>query len=80
MRVTLGRRVGSPEYLKRPGDYCGPLAELDAPGLEPTGRKVVVALSPDGGEPARLASPPWVFAEREDGSLEIREGVTAPGA
>jgi len=73
MRVAIARRVASPEELRKPGDYCGPLEEL-GPDLEPTGRKVVVLLSPDGTGPARLASPPWVFTEQADGSLEIREG------
>jgi hypothetical protein len=73
VKVAIGRRVASPEDLKRRGDYCGPLDELDGPELEPTGRKVVVLVSPDGTGPARLASPPWVFTEQEDGTLEIRE-------
>jgi hypothetical protein len=74
VKVAIARRVASPEDLKRPGDYAGPIDELAGPELEPTGRKIVVLLSPDGTGPARLASPPWVFAEQEDGSLEIREG------
>ena len=72
MRVALGRRVASPEALEKPGDYSGPFPELDAPGLEPTGRKVAVLLTGTGI--ARLCSPPWEITEREDGSLEIREG------
>jgi hypothetical protein len=74
VRVAIGRRVERPEDLTAPGDYCGPIAELEGPELEPTGRTVVLLLSPDGTGPARLASPPWAFTEQEDGSLEIREG------
>lgn len=73
MRIAISRRVSSPEDLKHPGDYCGPIAELEGPDLEPTGRAVVCILSPDGTGPARLASPPWEFCEQEDGTLEIRE-------
>ena len=74
VKVALGRRVASPEELERPGDHCGPLDELDGPELDPTGRKVVVLLSPDGTGPVRLTSPPWVIKEQDDGTLEIREG------
>jgi hypothetical protein len=77
VRVAIGRRVASPEDLERDGDYCGPIAELDGLELEPSGRMVVVLLSPDGTGPARLASPPWVFREMADGTLEIREGAQA---
>lgn len=73
MKVALGRRLASPEELRRPGDYSGPFPELDGPELEPTGRQVVVLLSADGTGPKRLVSPPWVIREQEDGSLEIRE-------
>jgi hypothetical protein len=71
VRVTIGRRVASPEELEQPGDYSGPLAELDGPDLEPTGRTVVWLLPPDGSGPVRVASPPWEFGEREDGTLGI---------
>lgn len=77
MKVAIGRRVASPEDLERSGDYSGPFPELEGPELEPTGRTVVVLLSPDGTGPARLASPPWVFTEQADGTLEIREGEQA---
>lgn len=77
MRVAIGRRVASPEDLELAGDYSGPFPELDGLELEPTGRKVVLLLAPDGTGPARLASPPWVFTEQPDGTLEIREGARA---
>jgi hypothetical protein len=73
VKVAIGRRVEGPEDLKLAGDYCGPIAELEGPDLEPTGRSVVLLLSPDGTGPVRLASPPWEFREQADGTLEIRE-------
>jgi hypothetical protein len=76
--LTLARRVAGPEDLERPGDYCGPLPELEGPHLTPSGRTAVWILAPDGS-PARLASPPWEFTEQADGSLAIGEAkaVTA---
>jgi hypothetical protein len=64
--------------MKLPGDYCGPLAELEGPDLTPSGRTAIWLLAPDGS-PVRLASPPWAFTEQADGTLEIAEAkaVTA---
>lgn len=73
MTVTTGRRVASPGDLVLPGDYSGPLTELEGPDLEPTGRAVVCLLPPDGSGPVRLASPPWEFRECENGALEITD-------
>lgn len=69
--MTIGRRVRGPEDLEQPGDYCGPLAEVDSLTLTPTGRTAVWAMTVSG--PARLASPPWEFTEQEDGTLSIAE-------
>jgi hypothetical protein len=76
--VSLGRRVAGPEDLELPGDYCGPLQELDVPGLEPTGRLVVWCLPPDGSGAVRLASPPWVLTEQPDGTLEVASPSPVP--
>ena len=76
MTITLARRVAGPEDLARPGDYCGPLPELEGPDLTPSGRTAVMIV-PDGPGIVRLASPPWRFAEQADGSLEITDARTA---
>lgn len=76
MTITLARRVAGPEDLEHPGDYCGPLPELEGPDLTPSGRTAVLVV-PDGPGIVRLASPPWRFAEREDGSLEIADARQA---
>lgn len=68
--LTLARRVAGPEDLERPGDYCGPLPELEGPDLAPSGRTAVLVV-PDGQGIVRLASPPWAFRERRNGTLEV---------
>jgi hypothetical protein len=85
-----GRRIPIDEIqnaagLEQPGDYCGPIMGF-------TGDKpAVFFLKPharDEGAPIRgrsvqhVTSPPHVFKEMLDGSLEIRESIgdTAPGA
>jgi hypothetical protein len=68
--ITLSRRVAGPEDLAHPGDYTGPLPELEGPDLTPSGRTAVLVV-PDGPGIVRLASPPWTFRERRDGTLEI---------
>lgn len=65
----LGRRVAGPEDLERPGDYCGPLEEVDPLLLTPTGRTAVWAMTGTG--PVRLVSPPWQLTEQPDGTLSI---------
>jgi hypothetical protein len=75
--ISLARRVAGPEDLERPGDYCGPLAELGVPGLEPTGRTAVWVVPLAGPAVARLVSPPWVLTEQEDGTLRVEAPVTA---
>lgn len=72
MTITLARRVAGPEDLQRPGDYCGPLPELEGPDLTPSGRTAVLVV-PDGPGIVRLASPPWEFTEQADGTLAIAE-------
>lgn len=81
MTITLSRRVAGPEDLQRPGDYAGPLPELEGPDLTPSGRTAVLVV-PDGPGIARLVSPPWEFTEQEDGTLAIAEAkanALAPG-
>jgi hypothetical protein len=68
--LALARRVAGPEDLEHPGDYCGPLPELEGPDLTPSGRTAVLVV-PDGPGIARLASPPWRFAEQPDGTIAI---------
>lgn len=69
--VTAARRIPVPDsgdandviFRMEPGDYCGPLEGYT------------------GGKPAvffiHVASPPHVFTEQDDGSLEIRESILA---
>lgn len=78
----IGRRLpvqpdGKPTMPERPGDYCGPVNT----GSKPT----VFFLKPNSRDPgvpwiARLiqhvTSPPHVFTEMPDGSLEIRESIS----
>lgn len=85
--VMIGRRLpvehvdGRPTAAAHfePGDYCGPIVGY-------TGEKPAVfflkpnARDPDAPRPARsvhhVCSPPHVFRECPDGSLEIRESIS----
>lgn len=82
-KITRGRRLairknGKPTWPKRPGDYVGPVigytGELPAVFfLKPNAR------DPDAPAAAHsvqhVTSPPHVFRECPDGSLEIRESI-----
>ncbi len=77
----IGRRLpvrpdGKPTMPERPGDYCGP--------VDCNGKPCVFFLKPNARDPDALpharaiqhvVSPPHVFAEMPDGSLEIRESI-----
>lgn len=72
----IGRRVQRFEDIEVPGDYYGP--------VESDGKVVVYFLKPnardaDAPKHARsiqhVSSPPHVFRECADGSLEIRESI-----
>lgn len=76
----IGRRVNSMDEVELPGDYFGPTTRY-------TGNKTAVFfLLPIAHEPGaapgavtlhHVASPPHVFRECDDGSLEIRESIGA---
>lgn len=62
-----------------PGDYCGPIEGY-------TGDKPAVFFIPPGHEVTEtsfgihhVCSPPHVFTEQPDGSLEIRESILSGG-
>jgi hypothetical protein len=72
----IGRRLPIGMYPREPGDYMGPIMH--------DGRMTVFFLKPNardpGAPPAARAihhavSPPHVFRECPDGSLEIRESL-----
>lgn len=80
--TMVGRRMPHHDYtfpiLERPGDYAGPVMGYtgDKPAvffLKPNAR------DPDAPAAARavqhVCSPPHVFRECDDGSLEIRESI-----
>lgn len=73
----IGRRLDSLDQLERPGDYCGPITEY-------SGDKPAVFFIPPGadslptwphGRLHHVVSPPHVFRECPDGSVEIRESI-----
>jgi hypothetical protein len=74
----VGRRVKSMAEIERPGDYFGPTMDYT------NDRPAVFFLLPNArDEGARgsqrsvhhVCSPPHVFRECSDGSLEIRESI-----
>jgi hypothetical protein len=87
--LTPGRRVASIDDLAQPGDYSGPADEVrEVEGqLVPAGSTGVWFLLPlhegtsmfdrptPGSGLHRVTSPPWLFRECPDGSLEIRESI-----
>ena len=87
--ITQGRRLepieredGSfaPDFDMEPGDYCGPIVGYtgDLPAvffLKPNARDEGVA--PRARSVQHVCSPPHVFRECPDGSLEIRESIAA---
>lgn len=63
----------------RPGDYCGPTTAYTG------GKAAVMFLKPNARDPAapaqarsmqHVTSPPHVFTEMPDGSLQIRESIS----
>lgn len=80
MSNLVGRRVATVEDIEQPGDYAGPISGY-------TGDKpAVFFLLPNsrdedakGGQRSvhHVVSPPHVFRECADGSLEIRESIGA---
>lgn len=75
----IGRRVTTIAEIERPGDYCGPIVGYTA------GKDAVFFRLPiDSDEPGsrslhHVTSPPHVFRECADGSVEIRESIGAYG-
>ena len=66
-----------------PGDYCGPFRGYTADALAvffilPNGAPVI-DLDPGLRSVHHVASPPHMFRECDDGSLEIRESILAYG-
>lgn len=88
--ITQGRRIPVPEsgdinevmFDLEPGDYCGPISGYTG------GKPAVFFLLPnardDDAHPSErgvhhVVSPPHVFTEQPDGSLEIRESILSAG-
>lgn len=78
----IGRRVATMAEVEQPGDYFGPTTAYT------DGRPGVFFLLPiardEGVDPGarslhHVCSPPHVFRECGDGSLEIRESIGAHG-
>lgn len=77
--VTPARRIPLPPsgdindvmWDLQPGDYCGPVKGYTAD------RAAVFMVLPDSSGIRHCASPPHVFRECADGSLEIRESILA---
>jgi hypothetical protein len=77
--ITIGRRVASLGEIERPGDYCGPTTDYTegVPAvffLKPNARDEGVP--PQSRSVQHVCSPPHVFRECPDGSLEIRESIS----
>lgn len=85
--VTIGRRIPVPEsgdineilFDFEPGDYCGPIDAY-------TGGKPAVFFLLPGARVDHVryplhhvVSPPHVFTEQPDGSLQIRESILTGG-
>lgn len=82
----IGRRLpvrpdGTPTMPELPGDYCGPVrGQVSDPSLQTVFFLKPNARDPDAPKHARsvqhVVSPPHVFTEMPDGSLEIRESIS----
>lgn len=77
--VTKGRRVQSLGAVERPGDYFGPVVGYtgDLPAvffLKPNARDP--GIPPRARSVQHVCSPPHVFRECPDGSLEIRNSIS----
>lgn len=76
----IGRRVDSVEAIEQPGDYW-----YDPDGLMTAGKPAVFFRLPiEPTEPGdrslhHVVSPPHVFRECSDGSIEVRESIGAYG-
>lgn len=71
----IGRRVATVSEIEQPGDYCGPI--MGHHHSDPAQDRPSVLFIPPSGSRSRhrVASPPHVFRECADGSLEIRESI-----
>lgn len=75
-----GRRVSALGEIERPGDYYGPTADYTGgvPAvffLKPNARDE--SIPPHARSIQHVCSPPHVFRECPDGSLEIRESISS---
>lgn len=77
--MMIGRRVSGMDDLEQPGDYTGPHQGYTH------GKPCMFFLLPVGPDHSlhdkihHVASPPHVFRECPDGSIEIRESIGAIG-
>jgi hypothetical protein len=62
------------EEMTQPGDYCGPVIGYSGPDRPAVFYKLPVE-APHGADIGHVCSPPHVFRECPDGSLEIRESI-----
>lgn len=89
MAITKGRRVAQMGEIEQPGDYYGPVRETCSGPKgddEVKERAAVYFLLPNARDPnaagpqrsvRKVVSPPHVFRECPDGSLEIRNSIGA---
>lgn len=81
--VTIGRRIPVPESGDinevigdmQPGDYCGPIEGYSNDRPAVFFRLPVNTEGDPVGGIRHVASPPHVFTEQPDGSLQIRESI-----
>jgi hypothetical protein len=77
-KITPARRVNSFAEIEQPGDYYGPTtAYTGIPAvffLKPNARDLDAV--PRARSVQHVCSPPHVFRECVDGSLEIRESIS----
>lgn len=78
-----GRRVATLGDIDKPGDYCGPIEGYSGPGVSsvffllPNDRYGIDPNVPRRGSLHHVVTPPHIFRECADGSLEIRESIGA---
>jgi hypothetical protein len=77
----IGRRVADISDLERPGDYCGPITGYTGPDTPAVFFLLPNARDKDAPRGQshihHVVSPPHVFRECPDGSLEIRQSIGA---